>query len=45
MFQKDNGRISTSELRNILTKLGDKLTEQEVEIMLNEAEINADVEY
>jgi Ca2+-binding EF-hand superfamily protein len=40
--KKDNGKITTSELRNILTTLGDKLAEQEVEIMLKEADINGD---
>ena len=39
VFDKEgNGKISSSELRHIMTTLGDKLTEDEVDEMLNEAE-------
>ena len=39
VFDKEgNGRISSSELRHIMTTLGEKLTEDEVDEMLTEAE-------
>jgi len=38
VFDKDGrGFISSSELRHIMSNLGDRLTEEEVDTMLNEA--------
>ncbi|KXZ56854.1 hypothetical protein GPECTOR_1g770 [Gonium pectorale] len=43
MFDRDgNGLISASELRHIMTKLGEKLTDQEVDDMIREADIDKD---
>jgi len=43
VFDKDaNGLISSTELRHIMTTLGDKLTEDEVEEMIREADIDGD---
>jgi calmodulin len=43
IFDKDNlGLISSTELRHIMTTLGDKLTEEEVEEMIREADIDGD---
>jgi calmodulin len=43
IFDKDNlGMISSTELRHIMTTLGDKLTEEEVEEMIREADIDGD---
>lgn len=43
IFDKDgNGLIKTSELRYILTSLGEKLTEEEVDEMVREADITGD---
>lgn len=43
IFDKDgNGMINASELRHILTNLGEKLTEEEVDEMIREADITGD---
>ena len=43
VFDKEgNGLISSSELRHIMTTLGEKLTEEEVDEMMNEADYNGD---
>jgi calmodulin len=43
VFDKEgNGRISASELRHIMTTLGEKLSEEEVEEMMTEADYNGD---
>nr|CCA27181.1 PREDICTED: similar to calmodulin putative [Albugo laibachii Nc14] len=48
VFDKDgNGYISAAELRHIMTNLGEKLTDEEVDEMILEADINKDglIEY
>jgi calmodulin len=43
VFDKDgNGLISSTELRHIMTTLGDRLTEEEVDEMIREADIDGD---
>ncbi|GAB1609567.1 calmodulin-like isoform X1, partial [Argonauta hians] len=43
VFDKDgNGYISCAELRHVLTNLGEKLTHEEVDEMIREADITAD---
>ena len=43
VFDKDgNGHISASELRYIMTNLGEKLTDEEVDEMIKEADIDGD---
>ena len=43
VFDKEgNGKISASELKHIMTTLGEKLTEEEVEEMMTEADFNGD---
>lgn len=43
VFDKEgNGKISASELRHIMTTLGEKLSEEEVEEMMTEADYNGD---
>merc|ERR1712226_1533794 len=43
VFDKDNnGLVSAQELRHVMTSLGEKLTEDEVDTMLKEAEIDSD---
>ncbi|KAF5310128.1 hypothetical protein D9619_010372 [Psilocybe cf. subviscida] len=45
VFDKDgNGRISAAELRHVMTNLGEKLTDQEVDEMIREADVNGDGE-
>ena len=40
--QDGNGFISAAELRHIMTNLGEKLTDEEVDEMLREADIDGD---
>ena len=43
VFDKDgNGRISAAELRHVMTNLGEKLTEDEVDEMIREADTDGD---
>ncbi|KAI6693319.1 hypothetical protein NL676_021029 [Syzygium grande] len=43
VFDKDqNGHISPSELRNVVINLGEKLTEEEVQQMISEADLDGD---
>ena len=43
VFDKDgNGYISAAELRHVMTNLGEKLTDDEVDEMIREADIDGD---
>ena len=43
VFDKDgNGLISAAELRHVLTNLGEKLTDEEVNEMIREADLDGD---
>mmetsp|Transcript_4974 Transcript_4974/g.8534 ORF Transcript_4974/g.8534 Transcript_4974/m.8534 type:complete len:150 (-) Transcript_4974:543-992(-) len=43
VFDKDgNGTITTMELRHIMTNLGEKLTDEEVDEMIREADVQGD---
>lgn len=43
MFDKDgNGHISATELRHVMTSLGEKMTEEEVDEMIREADVDGD---
>ena len=43
MFDRDgNGFISAAELRHVMTNLGEKLTDEEVDEMIHEAGVNGD---
>lgn len=43
MFDKDNdGYISAAELRHVLTNIGEKLSDEEVDEMIREADIDGD---
>lgn len=42
MFQDGNGYISAAELRHVMTNLGEKLTDEEVDEMIREADIDGD---
>lgn len=43
VFDKNNdGLISSSELRHVMTNLGEKLTQQEADDMLKEADMDGD---
>ena len=40
----DSGKISKAELRHVMTNLGEKLTDEEAEEMMKEADIDGDGE-
>jgi calmodulin len=42
VFQDGNGFISAAELRHVMTNLGEKLTDEEVDEMIREADIDGD---
>lgn len=42
MRRDGNGFISASEIKHVMTNLGEKLTEEEVDEMLKEADIDGD---
>jgi len=43
VFDRDrNGQISAAELRHVMTNLGEKLTDEEVDEMIKEADFNGD---
>ena len=43
VFDKDdNGYISAAELRHVMTNLGEKLTDEEVDEMIKEGDIDGD---
>ena len=43
VFDKDgNGYISAAELRHVMANLGEKLTDEEVEEMIKEADLDGD---
>jgi calmodulin len=43
IFDKDgNGLISASELRHVMTNLGEKLSDEEVDEMIREADLDGD---
>jgi calmodulin len=43
VFDKDgNGSISAAELRHVMTNLGEKLTDEEVDEMIREADTDGD---
>lgn len=41
-MQDGNGYISAAELRHVMTNLGEKLTDEEVDEMIREADIDGD---
>ncbi len=41
-MQDGNGFISAAELRHVMTNLGEKLTDEEVDEMIREADIDGD---
>ena len=41
-FQDGNGFISAAELRHVMTNLGEKLTDEEVDEMIREADVDGD---
>lgn len=42
LLQDGNGYISAAELRHVMTNLGEKLTDEEVDEMIREADIDGD---
>ena len=43
VFDRDgNGFISAAELRHVMTNLGEKLTDEEVDEMIREADVDGD---
>ena len=42
LLQDGNGFISAAELRHVMTNLGEKLTDEEVDEMIREADIDGD---
>ena len=42
ILQDGNGFISAAELRHVMTNLGEKLTDEEVDEMIREADIDGD---
>merc|ERR1712227_1023879 len=43
VFDRDgNGFISAAELRHVMTNLGEKLTDEEIDEMIHEADVNID---
>ncbi len=42
LWQDGNGYISAAELRHVMTNLGEKLTDEEVDEMIREADIDGD---
>lgn len=42
VIQDGNGYISAAELRHVMTNLGEKLTDEEVDEMIREADIDGD---
>lgn len=42
LVQDGNGYISAAELRHVMTNLGEKLTDEEVDEMIREADIDGD---
>ena len=43
VFDKDqNGLISAAELRHVMTNIGEKLTDEEVEEMIREADVDGE---
>lgn len=42
VVQDGNGFISAAELRHVMTNLGEKLTDEEVDEMIREADIDGD---
>lgn len=42
LAQDGNGYISAAELRHVMTNLGEKLTDEEVDEMIREADIDGD---
>ena len=45
VFDKDgNGTISAAQLRHVMTNLGEKLTDEEVDEMIREADVDGDGE-
>ena len=42
LLQDGNGFISAAELRHVMTNLGEKLTDEEVDEMIREADVDGD---
>ena len=41
-YQDGDGHISSAELRHVMTNLGEKLTDEEVDEMIREADVDND---